>query len=111
MTDIKYHQISDPHFKSAFLDTIKDYEPPVLPKIIRTYKTNTGCVVNHTCSLILGLDYTNIVIGSTFEDTSQEEDYFKKFFPVNSELFYAKEEKSGMFITHISNRKELVEDD
>lgn len=105
---ITYKEVHDEEFKKSFLETIEGYDPPILPKIIRTYRTNTGCVVNHTCILMSGKDYSNIVIGSPHVNTEEEEEFFKKFFPADSELFFSYEEKEPIYLTHIANREELV---
>lgn len=57
-----YQEIEDESFRNAFQEVIAGHSPEVIPKIIRSYSSNTGCIVKYTCVILLGKDVTRIDI-------------------------------------------------
>jgi hypothetical protein len=110
--EIKHFESDNKNFVEDFKDTIEGFDPPVVPKIVRSYKTNTGCIINHSCVLLLGQDFTKLTIAHKDRPISfDEESYFYPFISgdIKSYCIARNKEFEGGFITSISNQEELME--
>lgn len=114
---ITHEEIEDEDFKEKWFSCLEAYvvngdesKPAVLPKITRAYTTSEGSYVYHTSALVLGEDFSKIVIGNAINVTVEEEEYFYKFFTCKPEdLFVLRNnETNGGFCTTITNREELL---
>ena len=99
-------------FAKEFRKAMSKYKPPVQIKIVRSYETNTGCIINHSCVLVLGEDYTKLTIANKERKiTDEEESYFYSFLIGSiKNYFIARNQKfKGGFVTSITNKKDLLE--